>query len=620
MKNRIGAALLAASLTLSLSLPISAAGVAGVEECAQVVGALNIMVGDQNGDLGLGRSVTRAEFVTMAVKASPMREQVGEAATAPYPDVPRKHWGAGYVSAAVQMGLTSGYLDGTFRPNNEITLAEGVTIVLKLLGYTGADFAGAYPTAQMSLYRSLDLDEGVVTQDYSAPMTRLDAMYLFYNLLSTKNKSGQYHMNVLGYSLNQQGEVDRVALMGEVMDGPVVVSGDWQSQIPMDLKAVSFTRDGQRIEQEELQEGDVLYWNKGMRRVWVYDDRVTGTLQALMPSAAKPTSVTVAGQTYTLETDQAAYALSDLGSYRLGDTVTLVLGRNGGVAAVVAPIAEKQSKIGMVTALHKASYSDGNGSSYTADTVTIQATDGKVYSYPWSTKHYDVGDLVRVEVDGTGSVTLKSLERKKLTGKVSGNSLGGYVLAADVEIMDTYKKTAAAIRVFPERLAGVSMQGDMVRYYTLNARGEIQHLVLEDVTGDMHQYGVATSVQDLSFGMSVMGSYTVDLGGQSTTFVSQDRVYPVDVGPFVMKGTLPAPETMKQLHWVLVDRVEGRELVTERRSYKAFDSMLVYERRDGGYYLSTLERVDDGQHRLTAWYDKAPNEGGCVRILIAEAL
>ena len=110
---------------------------------------LGIMVGDESGEFHLNRRVTRAEFITMAVNATGTGDQVGEASTSPYPDVPRTHWAAGYVQAGVQAGLISGYLDGTFRPSNQITLAEGATIVLKLLGYTAEDFSGAYPTGQL---------------------------------------------------------------------------------------------------------------------------------------------------------------------------------------------------------------------------------------------------------------------------------------------------------------------------------------------------------------------------------------------------------------------------------------------------------------------------------------
>ena len=69
----------------------------------------------------------------MALKA--MGRQIGQAASSPYPDVPWSHWAAGYVEAGVAAGLVSGYSDGRFRPSSTITLAEGVTIALRLLDY-----------------------------------------------------------------------------------------------------------------------------------------------------------------------------------------------------------------------------------------------------------------------------------------------------------------------------------------------------------------------------------------------------------------------------------------------------------------------------------------------------
>ena len=134
MKKRIMPGLLACCLSLSLALPGFAAGsIPAQEEVAQVITALGIMAGDAGGDLRLSRTVTRAEFITMAVKASPQGDQVGEASTSPYPDVPYTHWAAGFVEAGVAAGLISGYSDGTFRPASSITLAEGATIALGLL-------------------------------------------------------------------------------------------------------------------------------------------------------------------------------------------------------------------------------------------------------------------------------------------------------------------------------------------------------------------------------------------------------------------------------------------------------------------------------------------------------
>lgn len=620
--KRFTAALLAACLAFSLALPISAAGVPPQDEVAQVIGALEIMVGDENGNLNLDKTVTRAEFITMAIKASPQKDQVGQASTSPYPDVPRKHWASGYVEAGVRAGLISGYLDGTFRPSNTITLAEGATIVLKLLGYTSSDFSGAYPTAQMSLYRSLKLDQGLNAQSANDVLDRRDAMYLFYNLLSTKTTSGQYYMNLLGYSLNAAGEVDRLALLSQVMEGPVVASGNWYSQLPFDVSSAQITRAGKSAQLSDIQSTDLVYWNAGMRRLWVYTDKITGTIQAISPSAANPTSITLAGRTFSIETDAVTYALSDLeGGYGLGDTVTLLLGRGGGAAAILEPVAGADSKVGIVTALTKSSYSSGaNGNSYTADTVTLLATDGGTYSYPWSTEHFEVGDLVEAVTVEDGTISLNRLTNSKLSGRISADAtmLGDYPLADDVEILDTYGDTTA-ITVFPSRLAGVRLQGDMVRYYTLNAQGEVDRLILKETTGDMHQYGVVSDLVDLTFGMNVLVYYTLEINGQTTLFTSQGTSYPVDKGPFVLKGSLSAPDKLYQLKSAYVDRIDGSTVISDGRSFTLFDTVQVYEYRDGEYYLSNLDRIREGSYSLTAWYDKLPSEGGCVRVLVARA-
>lgn len=162
MKKRIGAALLAVCLSVSLAVPARAASASvSTDEAVQVINILGIMSGDAGGSMNLSSPVTRAEFVAMAMKASPGGDQIGQAATSPYPDVPRTHWASGYVEAAVAAGLVSGYTDGTFRPSNQINLAEGAAILLQLLGYGVSDFSGAYPTGQLAMYRSLKLDRGV---------------------------------------------------------------------------------------------------------------------------------------------------------------------------------------------------------------------------------------------------------------------------------------------------------------------------------------------------------------------------------------------------------------------------------------------------------------------------
>ena len=610
-------------LVLGLA-PAALAAAPAEEEAAQVLAALDIMVGDESGNLNLGATVTRAEFTKLAVAASTSRDAVGDTVSVkPYPDVPQSHWAAPYIKAAVDLGLVQGDLHGNFNPGRSITLAEGVTIVLRLLGYQDSDFTGVWPSGQMAQYRALKLNEGVTAGQDSA-MTRRDALYLFYNLMITKNKEGSYYLNVLEPTLslvNAAGELDRVALINSAMEGPVVAAAGWQSSVPFDAGSATVYRNGAKSSLAAVQNQDVVYWSESMHTLWAYSDKITGTYEAASPSVTSPTSVTVAGKSYTIETTSAAYALSDLGGYQIGDSVTLLLGRSGGVAAVGEAVAADNLIYGVVTKVESTSYDDGKGGTYNARTVTVAGTDGGSYRYQTDNKSLDEGDLVRVNTDGD-TIEVKRLTTSTLTGKMSndGTKLGTYPLADDVQILDTYE-SCTPIRIYPDRLKGVKFDGNMVRFYALNAQGEISHLILNDVTGDLHQYGVITSVEELDLGtmMGISSSYTYDVGGQKLTFGSTNAIYNLKVGPCQIKMEGPnAVERLYNLSERKLDSVSGSTAVgTNNQKYTLSDNVAVYVYEGGEYQLSSLARISGGNYSLTGWYDKDESAGGRIRVIIA---
>ena len=628
MKHRLLSGLLATVLVLGLA-PAALAAPPAESEAAQVLAALDIMVGDEKGDLALERTITRAEFTKMTVAASTSRETVGDtAAVKPYPDVPQTHWAAPYIKAAVDLGLVQGDLYGNFNPDQQITLAEGITILLRLLGYADSDFSGMWPAGQMAQYRALELDEGV-SCGQNNNMTRRDALYLFYNLMITKNKSGTYYLNTLEPTLNlvnSNGQLDRVALINSAMEGPVVAAAGWQDALPFAAASAAVYRNGSAADLGSIQDQDVLYWSESMRTVWAYSDKVTGTLESLSPSSAAPTSVTVAGRTYAIETTSAAYELSDLGSYTVGDQVTLLLGRNGGVAALGEASGEGALIYGVITKVENLPYDDGNNGTYTARTVTVAATDGSSYRYQCSEKSLEEGDLVQVVI-GNSEVQVKRLNQVKLTGKVSsdGTKLGSYVLADDVQIIDTYE-SRTPIRVYPSRLAGVELTGSMVLYYALNSAGEISHLILDDVTGDLHQYGIITDVNEVNVslptgGFQISSAYTYDVGGQELMFGSDSKIYNLKTGPCQVKMDSDTNvERLYNLNEQKLDSVSvsGNFAVgTDRRQYALSEQVVVYVYDKGEYLLSSLSKVTEGDYTLTGWYDKSESAGGRIRVVVA---
>ena len=624
MKKRILTALLSLTLCLSLLPGALAAGrSATLEEKAQVLAALEIMAGDENGDLRLSEPVTRAQFTKMLVAASPYRDSVSATTrVSPYPDVPYTHWAAPYVETAVKGGYVNGFLDGTFHPEEKISLVMGVTMAVRLLGYSDSDFlAGVWGSGQLDLYHSQGLDEGI-TLTREDMMTRQDALLLFYNLLTAKTKQGAALLTTLGHSLTLSGEIDRVALVNSTLKGPILAAGDWQSLPGFDLTTATVYRGGQETSLAAIQEKDVLYWSVPLRTLWAYSSKVSGQIQALSPSATSPTAVTVAGKSYSIETADAAYTLSALGSYQVGDMVTLLLGRTGAVAAVLSPHEVSTSVCGVVTSLTDNTYSDADGNRYTAKTLTLTATDGGSRSYPVeSNANWKAGDLVRVTLSGN-QIQVTRLPHAPVTGRVAadGSRVGDVPFSREAEILDVSGNNA--LRIYTALLSGVLLEEKDVSYARKNTAGEIDLLILKDLTGDMLSYGILTDSQEqelpsLTGFHSLMGTYTYDVKGISYTYVLRDSLFNQEEGPVSIAGSLLAPTHMRKLTAAKLTDLEPLAARAENgATLPVWEDVVVYERIRGEYLLTSLERVRAG-YTLTGYYDATPERGGQLRIIVA---
>ena len=99
---------------------------------AQAVGmlsSLGILRGYEKGDFRPQNPITRAEFTAVATRFAK-----ATGGTADFLDVPGSHWAHGSIATAADYGWVSGYGDGTFGPNGNITRAEVAAIVNRMLG------------------------------------------------------------------------------------------------------------------------------------------------------------------------------------------------------------------------------------------------------------------------------------------------------------------------------------------------------------------------------------------------------------------------------------------------------------------------------------------------------
>lgn len=181
-----------------------------------VLKALNIMVGDETGNMHLESLVTRAEFIKLASEISDYRNAIPlTQKTSPFSDVPFTHWASAYVKAGVERGIVSGYLDSTFRPENPVTYGEAITILLRILGYNDADFGDAYPYGQYALAENIDLLEGIEADLFTA-IDRKTAAELLLNALDTKYKN----QATTPYSNFNAAKADNLVIFASAKEDP----------------------------------------------------------------------------------------------------------------------------------------------------------------------------------------------------------------------------------------------------------------------------------------------------------------------------------------------------------------------------------------------------------------
>lgn len=489
MKKRILAFLLAVSIAVSmLAMPAAA-----VQNNTAVQMALTLGAMDNAQTTQLNAPVTRGAFARMLTAFSNYRDSVSAQGTVGtlFADVPSDSANAPYVRIAVQNGWMNGYTDGSFRPDNAVTLEEACTAVLKLLGYKMTELSGAFPQAQLNKASQLGLRTNL-NCGQGQPMNYQDCSVLLYNALTANTSGGGSYGASLGFTVTD-GQVDPSSVMTASLKGPFIAA----EGAVLPFEPLTVYRNDKASSSAQLDPYDVYYYSESLQSVWIYTRRAAGRITAVSPSASAPTSVTVAGVPYQIGSADVAAQISSLNGGGVGEVVTLLLGMNNVAAGIVTGAAADDVYYGVVSSASR-SLVEENGADV-LQTVSVVCTDGITRSVRVDkSMNFPKSWLVEVRVTPEGE-TVTGIANKSLSGKfdLENSMLGSTPLADDVEILDTTTGGAAGT-VRPSRLSGVNLNGLDVRYYTLNEKGQIDRLILNDVTGDLWKYGVLNDIQTVA--------------------------------------------------------------------------------------------------------------------------
>ena len=188
------------NLKRALSLALSAAMLVGMmivgtgasyadvtsennQEAIEVLQAVGIMTGDDQGNFNPDANVTRNEMAVIMCNLLDYRA-ASYAGTTPFTDVPS--WAEPYVAACYANGITGGTSDTTYSGDESVTTVQAALMLMKALGYFqySSDFKSGWEVATIAQANRIDLFDSVESGAREA-LTRSDVAQLVLNTLES---------------------------------------------------------------------------------------------------------------------------------------------------------------------------------------------------------------------------------------------------------------------------------------------------------------------------------------------------------------------------------------------------------------------------------------------------
>ena len=270
------------------------------------------------------------------------------------------------------------------------------------------------------------------------------------------------------------------SLNGGVMVARDKVSGNPFAQLTAGTVDYRIVKNGVEVDTSALAQYDVAAFDPSNKTLYVTDFRLTGIYESASPNTSMPTSVKVLG----LDLPVLDCAVDDLKGLKLNSSVTLLLSPDGKVAGAVSASTLRSNTVG---------YVDDNGK-----LQLLKAPSGlSELEIPKeaSVNLNNYRDCL-VTVTGTRSGTTNSISLSRLNGRTPSGplnlktrTLDGTPLAENVVVFDRIANSG----IRQVSLAAVSVDSvpaSKIAYQRTNAAGEVDLLVLNDVTGDLYTYGI----------------------------------------------------------------------------------------------------------------------------------
>ncbi len=387
-------------------------------------------------------------------------------------------------------------------------------------------------------------------------------------------------------------------------------------------------KNGMAVTAADLRQYDVGVLDKGSNTIQVSDRRLTGIYENASPNTTAPSTIRLMGYNFTV----LPSAVADLQSFKIGDRMTLLLTHDYRVAGVVTPNAATGTAVGVaeVTAGNsKVTLFDGaitlEGKN-TLNAAAAQKLNGKLVTASSSQKEY---------------LTLSPISNSGTTASIdlATGTMGSRKLAANVKFFDCVEG-GAVLQVNKDDILLSKIPSGKIAFTSLDYAGRVSMVVMNDVTGDCYQYGYFLYETETkpSFGLDGKQDGTYDLHyisvrqGDSTgketvtkriqTLASIRSGIPGGLAVTV-GGEFAGYMELKSLKGVARSSfdVDEMTMTTTDHIYRIAKDVQCYNKTTRQWYApgkAGLAAVIGFSDTVSVYYDKAPQEGGKIRMIVTE--
>lgn len=430
------------------------------------------------------------------------------------------------------------------------------------------------------------------------------------------------------YALLEKAEkITPVIALRDAQTGDTAVGGAAIS----DVGRLKVYRDGYRASLADIRRNDVVYYNQATNTMDVYIDKVTGTYDKALPNKAHVTSIELGGKTFSIETRTATEKLDETaGSFKIGDRITLLLGKDGQIAGVVNTSNDAVLDYGVLIGTSSEMSEENDDKGKAIQKAKIMQTDGEIYEYKADKNYSDYkGELVKMTFSG-GVVSLKKVTSTTvLSGYLdkTGKKLDKRTFADGVVIFDRMSNASGQdASVIKLELNDINKSyienGDVVSYAVTSDFGDIGVILFDNITNSNSQYGILTKKEVKDSGMNISGTYTIDVKGTEMTY-TKNSGYSVSVGqPVKISASGQMLSSMQALQKAAsaskVQAIDYNRIKVNNTVYEMDEKVVIYRRDAAENRYITVSQSDllaSNVISVELWSDEPVSSGGIVRII-----